>query len=53
VAPHEDVIALVVQGQDLAAFELGLQGEEILEQVCGQDAEGGFEVVEDELGVVS
>jgi hypothetical protein len=42
-----------VQCQDLAAFELGLEGEEVLEEVRGQDAEGGFEVVEDELGVVA
>jgi hypothetical protein len=53
VAAHEDVIALVVQRQDLAALQLGRSGEQALEQVRRQDTEGRLEVVEDQLRVVA
>lgn len=49
---QEDVIALVVQRDDLAARELGLGGEEGAEEVRGQQTERGAEIIEDELGGV-
>lgn len=45
MSPDEDVVALVVEGEDLAAFELGLLGEEAFEEVGGENTEGRFEVI--------
>ena len=52
MSAQENVIALVVQRDDLAALELGLGREEGAEEGGGQEAEGRAEVVEDEFGVV-
>lgn len=43
--PEEDVVALVVHGDNLAAFEVRAWGPEGFEEVSGEEAEGGAEVV--------
>jgi hypothetical protein len=53
VPPHEDVVALVVQGEDLAALEFGGGWKQAFPEVCGEDSKGGFEAVEYELRVVA
>lgn len=52
MAADEDVVALVVQRDDLPSSQFGLVGEEGAHEVGGQEAEGGGEVVEDEFGGV-
>lgn len=49
MAAHEDVVALVVQRDDLSALQFGLGGEQCAHEVRGQEAERGGEVVEDEF----
>jgi hypothetical protein len=45
VPPKEEEIALVVEGDDLAAFKLGKRGEERAEQLANRETEPGLEVV--------
>lgn len=52
MAPEEEEVALVVEGGDLAAAELGERGEEGLEEAADGVAEARGEAGEDELGVV-
>lgn len=51
VPTQEDVIALVVQRDDLAALELWVVRPEVLKRLCREDTERGAEVVEQELGL--
>lgn len=52
MAAHEDVVALVVQRDDLPALRLRPGGEQGAHEVRGQETQGGGEVVEDEFGGV-
>lgn len=45
MSPEEDVIALVVEGYHLPAFEVGFGGPEGFEQVRSKEPEGRAEVV--------
>lgn len=47
---EENVIALIMQRDDLAALQLGLRGKQAAEEMGGEEAERGAEVVEDEFG---
>ena len=49
---EEEEVALVVEGDDLAALEFGEWGEAGLEHAADAETEAGDEAVQDELGVV-
>lgn len=52
MAAEKDVVALIVECENLTALEVGCHGEQGAEEVRGQQAERRGEVVEDEFGDV-